>query len=45
MARNRYFNQYAFVKQEQNLIHSLVSEAIKIYGIDGYWYGGRLNTT
>jgi len=37
MARNRYFNQYAFVKQEQNLIHSLVSEAIKIYGIDGYY--------
>jgi hypothetical protein len=37
MARNRYFNQYAFVKQEQKIIHDLVSEAIKIYGIDGYY--------
>jgi len=37
MARNRYFNQYAFIKQEQKIIHDLVSEAIKIYGIDGYY--------
>jgi len=37
MARNRYFNQYAPVKQEQTLVENLIVESIKIYGIDGYY--------
>ena len=37
MARNRYFNQYTPVKQEQNLVEDLVIESIKIYGVDGYY--------
>ena len=37
MARNRYFNQYTPVKQEQNLVEDLIIESIKIYGIDGYY--------
>lgn len=37
MARNRYFNQYAQVKKEQNLVEDLIVESIKIYGIDGYY--------
>jgi hypothetical protein len=37
MARNRHFNQYSPVKSEQSLIKDLVIEAIKIYGIDGYY--------
>ena len=37
MARNRYFNQYSPIKSEQTLIRDLVIEAIKIYGIDGYY--------
>ena len=37
MARNRYFNQYTPVKQEQNLVEDLIIESIKIYGVDGYY--------
>ena len=37
MARNRYFNQYTPVKQEQSLVEDLIIESIKIYGIDGYY--------
>ena len=37
MARNRFFNQYTPVKQEQNLVEDLIIESIKIYGIDGYY--------
>jgi hypothetical protein len=37
MARNRHFNQYTPVKQEQNLVEDLVIESIKIYGVDGYY--------
>jgi len=37
MARNRYFNQYAPVKQEQTLVENLIVESIKIYGVDGYY--------
>ena len=37
MARNRYFNQYAPVKQEQTLVENLIVESIKIYGIDGHY--------
>lgn len=37
MARNRYFNQYAPVKQEQKLVEDLIIEAIKIYGVDVYY--------
>lgn len=37
MARNRYFNQYTPVKQEQTLIEDLIIEAIKIYGVDVYY--------
>ena len=37
MARNRFFNQYTPVKQEQSLVEDLIIESIKIYGIDGYY--------
>ena len=37
MARNRHFNQYTPVKQEQSLVEDLVIESIKIYGVDGYY--------
>jgi len=37
MARNRHFNQYTPVKQEQNLVEDLIIESIKIYGVDGYY--------
>ena len=37
MARNRYFNQYTPVKQEQSLVEDLIIESIKIYGVDGYY--------
>ena len=37
MARNRFFNQYTPVKQEQNLVEDLIIESIKIYGVDGYY--------
>jgi hypothetical protein len=37
MARNRHFNQYTPVKQEQGLVEDLVIESIKIYGVDGYY--------
>jgi len=37
MARNRHFNQYTPVKQEQSLVEDLIIESIKIYGIDGYY--------
>lgn len=37
MARNRYFNQYTPVKQEQTLIEDLIVESIKIYGHDAYY--------
>lgn len=37
MARNRFFNQYTPVKQEQNLIEDLIIESIKIYGVDAYY--------
>lgn len=37
MARNRHFNQYVPVKQEQNLIEDLIIESIKIYGVDVYY--------
>ena len=37
MARNRFFNQYTPVKQEQGLVEDLIIESIKIYGIDGYY--------
>ena len=37
MARNRYFNQYTPVKQEQNLVEDLIIESIKIYGVDAYY--------
>lgn len=37
MARNRFFNQYTPVKQEQALIEDLIIESIKIYGVDAYY--------
>jgi len=37
MARNRFFNQYTPVKQEQSLVEDLIIESIKIYGVDGYY--------
>lgn len=37
MARNRHFNQYTPVKQEQSLVEDLIIESIKIYGVDGYY--------
>jgi hypothetical protein len=37
MARNAFYNQYAEVKQEQNLVEDLIIEAIKIYGLDAYY--------
>ena len=37
MARNRYFNQYTPVVQEQSLVEDLIVEAIKIYGIEAYY--------
>ena len=37
MARNKFFNQYTPVKQEQKLVEDLIIEAIKIYGIDAYY--------
>ena len=37
MARNRFFNQYTPVKQEQNLVEDLIIESIKIYGVEGYY--------
>jgi hypothetical protein len=37
VARNRFFNQYTPVKQEQNLIEDLIIESIKIYGVDAYY--------
>jgi hypothetical protein len=37
MARNRYFNQYTPIVQEQSLIEDLIVEAIKIYGIEAYY--------
>lgn len=37
MARNRFFNQYTQVKQEQNLLDDLIIESIKIYGVDAYY--------
>jgi hypothetical protein len=37
MARNRFFNQYTPVKQEQNLVEDLIIESIKIYGVDAYY--------
>ena len=37
MARNRFFNQYTPVKQEQKLVEDLIIEAIKIYGVDVYY--------
>ena len=37
MARNRYFNQYAPIRQEQKLVEDLIIEAIKIYGVDVYY--------
>ena len=36
MATNLYFNNYQFT-EEQNLIEDLVTESIKIYGIDCYY--------
>jgi hypothetical protein len=37
VARNRYFNQYAPIKKEQNLVEDLIIESIKIYGVDVYY--------
>jgi hypothetical protein len=37
MARNRYFNQYTPIVQEQSLVEDLIVEAIKIYGIEAYY--------
>lgn len=37
MARNKFFNQYTPVKQEQKLVEDLIIEAIKIYGVDAYY--------
>ena len=37
MARNRFFNQYTPVKQEQTLVEDLIIESIKIYGVDAYY--------
>ena len=37
MARNRFFNQYTPIVQEQSLIEDLIVEAIKIYGIEAYY--------
>jgi hypothetical protein len=37
MARNRFFNQYTPVRQEQNLVEDLIIEAIKIYGVQAYY--------
>lgn len=37
MARNRHFNQYTPILQEQSLIEDLIVEAIKIYGIEAYY--------
>lgn len=37
MARNRFFNQYTPVKQEQSLVEDLIIESIKIYGVDAYY--------
>ncbi len=37
MARNRFFNQYTPVRQEQSLVEDLIIEAIKIYGVDVYY--------
>jgi len=36
MATNLYFNNYQFT-EEQNLIEDLVTEAIKVYGVDCYY--------
>ena len=37
MARNRYFNQYTQVAREQSVLEDLIIEAIKIYGVQGYF--------
>jgi hypothetical protein len=37
VARNRYFNQYTKVAREQSVLEDLIIEAIKIYGVQGYF--------
>lgn len=37
MARNRFFNQYTPVKQEQSVLEDLIVESIKIYGVQGFF--------
>jgi hypothetical protein len=37
MARNRHFNQYTLVAQEQSVLEDLIVESIKTYGIDAYY--------
>lgn len=42
MATNKYFNMY-HQKQEQNLVQSLVEEAVKIHGIDAVYIPRKNN--
>lgn len=43
MARNRFFNQYSVVAQEQNVLEDLIIESIKIYGIEAYYLPREMN--